>query len=165
MFGISRRTGARPLSTTYRRALVRVGLPTCTEIDTQWVVEERGQYAGRRVTHFRIFDHARASGASVRIQAYDDLEQHPEFVLHAGHVEGGGAVVFVAEAPDVTGSTPARQAADRTVHGDNDHLIFWDSEGSTSSAAKLSLAAAGWLHARSRPAPGPPELEAVRAER
>jgi uncharacterized protein YndB with AHSA1/START domain len=164
MFGISRTTAAHPLSKGLRQALLGVGPPSSTDGDAHWVVEDRGHYAGRSVTHFRIFDQARAARASVRIRAYDDLEQHPEFVLRAGHVEGDGSVVFAADAPSVAGPTPARQPADRTAHGDDDHLIFWDSEGSRSSAAKLSLAAVGWLQARSRPAPGTLELDSVRAE-
>ncbi len=164
MFGLSRTTAAHPLSTAFRRALVRDEPPSATSSDTQWVVEARGQYAGRRVTHFRIFDQARAARASVRIRAYDDLEQHPEFVLRAGHVERDGAVVFAAEAPTMAAPTPVRHAADRTAHGDDDHFVFWDASASRSSAEKLSLAAAGWLHAKGRPTLRPREPEAVRAE-
>ncbi len=108
MFGISRTTAAHPLSKGFRQALLRDGSPSSPDTDGHWVVEARGHYAGRSVTHFRIFDQTRAARASVRVRAYGDLEQHPEFVLRAGHVERDGTVVFAADAPSVAAPTPVR---------------------------------------------------------
>jgi hypothetical protein len=151
MFGFPRRSPSRPLAADLRQALARAGLAAGVDTAMIGVVEAHGHYAGRRVTYFRVFDQTRAAAQAVRVRAVPDLDSHPDLVLGAGHVEQDGAVVFTVRAPAADGAPQARLPADRAAHGDDAHLVFWDSEASRSSAAKLSQASAAWLHARDQP--------------
>jgi hypothetical protein len=151
MFGFPRGSASRPRSTGLRQALARDGLAPGVDAATIGVVETRGQYAGRRVTYFRVFDQTRAATQAVSVRAVADLDAHPDLVLRAGHVEQNGALVFTAQASAANGPVPARQPADRAAHVDDAHLVFWDSEGSSTSAARLSRAASSWLYARGQP--------------
>jgi hypothetical protein len=146
MFGFPRRSESRPLSAGLRQAIVRDGLVPGVDADTIGVVEAPGQYAGRSVTYFRMYDQTRAATQAVSVHAVRDLDLHPDLLLGSGHVERNGAVVITATA--TVGAAPARQPADRAAHADDAHLVFWDSEASRISATKLSQASAAWLQAR-----------------
>jgi hypothetical protein len=58
-------------------------------------VEERGSYAGRSVTYFRVFDPGNAKWGSAALQRYNDLDVRR--ILHSGHVERDGAIVLNRE--------------------------------------------------------------------
>jgi hypothetical protein len=151
MFGFPRGSASRPRAIGLRQALAGDGLAPGVDAATIGVVETRGQYAGRRVTYFRVFDQTRAATQAVNVRAVADLDAHPDLVLGAGHVEQNGALVFTAPAPATDGPVPARQPADRAVHADDAHLVFWDAAASSTSAAQLSRAASAWLYARGQP--------------
>jgi hypothetical protein len=151
MFGFPRRSASRPRSTGLRQALARDGLVPGVDAATIGVVETHGQYAGRRVTYFGVFDQKRAATRAVSVRAVGDLDSHPDLLLGAGHVEQNGALVFAARAAAADGPAPARQPADRAAHADDAHLVFWDPAASATSAAKLSRAASAWLYARGQP--------------
>lgn len=68
--------------------------------------------------------------------------------------------------PDAVAQPPAaaaapttplvRTPADRSIHKDDEHLVFWDAEASQTSATHLSAAAGTWDQAVSKePEPKP----------
>ena len=62
------------------------------------MILEHGQYAGRSVTYYRVFDPEAAARANVEPRRYGDLDT--ALVLHAGHIEQDGSVVLnMATAP------------------------------------------------------------------
>jgi hypothetical protein len=147
MFSFMRNTSPREPSVALQRALTQQGLPLGLSVKTLRVLASQGKYAGRSVRYFRVFDPAARSQVSV--QSFHDLDGHPELVVGSGHMEHNGALSLTGP-PTVTATlTPARERADRALHADDEHLVFWNSEASSSSAAHLSQAAATWLVARS----------------
>jgi hypothetical protein len=119
MFGFTWTSGGRNRAAAVRCALERDGLPP--GVDTALalgVVESRGTYAGRRVTHIRVFDPLRAAARGLSVHAYGDLDAHRNLVLRTGHVEQDGAVVITWRAPLPDAETPVRARADRSMHGD-----------------------------------------------
>jgi hypothetical protein len=56
------------------------------------MLEERGQYSGRPVTYFRVFDPTNAKWAGVALRHYDSLDVRR--ILHSGHVERDGRIVL-----------------------------------------------------------------------
>jgi hypothetical protein len=56
------------------------------------MVEQRGHYADRNVTYFRVFDPRNEKWASVVLHKYDDLVAAR--ILHAGHIERDGHIVL-----------------------------------------------------------------------
>ncbi len=126
MFGFMRKSAVRRPSADICRALEASGLPPgCDDPASAFrVVEQNGRYSGRRVTHVRIFDPAAASARAVEVRAYGDLDLHPDLILWTGRVEQGGVVNIARQAaPDVTRAPTTRQAADRSMHGDVEHLL------------------------------------------
>ena len=117
---------------TIRQALVEAGLPAAGDPTRVAVLENHGQYAGRRVNFFRAFEPG-----------------HQDLLLGSGHVESEGLVV-VNSRPVPEGAAPARHPANRATHADDERLVFWDADAARSSEATLSGPAATWLHARSR---------------
>lgn len=86
------RPGVVPVSATVRILLAKdrgVG-----EIDSAKLrmIVERGHYADRSVTYFRVFDPEAAARAKVEPRRYGDLDT--DLVLHKGHIERDGAVVL-----------------------------------------------------------------------
>ena len=74
-----------PLSATVTDALInRRGL---RQEDTTLLrmVEEKGTYAGRPVTYFRVFNPASLRAAGIAVSGYGDLDSVPD--LFAGHIE------------------------------------------------------------------------------
>ena len=124
MFGFRRRSGARSPSAAIRRALEADGLPPGIDAASALgVVESRGRYSGRNVTYIRVFDPARATERGLNVQAFGDLEAHPELVLRAGHIEKDGTVMINWRAPAADAETPVRARADRAAHGDDEQFV------------------------------------------
>jgi hypothetical protein len=118
---------------TIRQALVQAGLSDAGDPARVAVLEQHGQYAGRRANFFRAFKPGQQ----------DQL-------LGSGHVEREGMVV-VDSLSEPEGVTPVREPANRADHADDERLVFWDAAAARSSEATLSAPAATWLHARSTP--------------
>ena len=101
MFGFIRKPGARSPSTAIRRAIEADGLPLGVDRPSALaVVERRGHYEHRRVTHIRIFEPAWAQALGVDVQLFDDLDAHPSLILKSGHIERDGEVVITTRASD-----------------------------------------------------------------
>ena len=126
MFGFMRKSAVHRPSADLCRALQANGLPPGRDdpATAYRVVEQHGRYSGRKVTQVRIFDPAAAAARAVEVRAYGDLDLHPDLVLWTGRVEHDGAVNITRQAaPIVTRTSTARQAADRSMHGDVEHLL------------------------------------------
>ena len=123
MFRFMRRSGARSPSAAIRGALEADGLPPGIDTAALGVVESRGTYSGRKVTYFRVFDPARAAERELNVQAFGDLEAHPELVLRAGHIEKDGTVMINWRAPSADAATPVRERADRAAHADDEQFV------------------------------------------
>ena len=134
MFGFLNRP-QRPYP-TIRQALVLSGLPEAADPTRVALFEKNGNYAGRRVNFFQAFD----SG-------------HQDLLLGSGHVEHEGAVV-VDNQPKHEGAVPVREPANRTIHADDERLVFWDAGKARRSEATLSAPAGTWQQARSMSVPG-----------
>ena len=61
------------------------------------MIEESGNYAGRSVTYFRVFNPATALAAGVTVTNFGDLDKLAD--LRTGHTERDGAIVL-NRAPD-----------------------------------------------------------------
>jgi len=55
-------------------------------------LQERGLYAGRKVTYFDVFDPAAAGTPAADLHRLADLE--PGRILHTGHIERDGEIVL-----------------------------------------------------------------------
>jgi hypothetical protein len=88
------------------------------------VVQQRGSYAGRRVTYFRVFDPARNAEQAVVIRQYTDLDACPELVVASGHIEQDGAVVLATRESTSTPVRTQRLGADRSAHADDEAIVF-----------------------------------------
>lgn len=119
MFNLVDRSAAR--YTRIRAALVQSGQADAGDFTRVALLENHAQYAGRRVTFFRAFEPG-----------------HQELVVGPGHVESEGLVVVDNLRPRQEGAPPARQAANRAKHADDEHLVFWDGAAARSSEATLS---------------------------
>jgi hypothetical protein len=86
------KTGALPVSPRLRSLLVDKRGVTEEGSTTLRMIEQRGQYAGRSVTFFRVFNPETAARANVVPRHYRDLSD--DLVLHAGHIEGDGSIVL-----------------------------------------------------------------------
>ena len=124
MFSLFRRSHPRQLTAAMTRALVSGGLPPGLQASTLSVVLQHGSYSGRRVSHFRIFDPIRLAERGLQVQAFGDLDAHPDLVLGSGHVESDGAVVLSTRRDSRVTSTPARSEADRSAHIDDERIVF-----------------------------------------
>jgi hypothetical protein len=129
MFSFRARSAGR--HATIREALVQSGLAKAGDFTRVALLENHGQYAGRRVTFFRAFEPG-----------------HQDLLLGSGHVEPDGLVV-VNNVRAAQENAPAREPADRAHHADDERLVFWDAAVARSSEATLSGPAATWLHAQS----------------
>ena len=94
MFSLFRSSHPRHPTSAIASALVGEGLPPGMDPATLQVVERTGQYSGRRVSYFRVFDPLRTAERGLDIRRFADLDAHPEIVLGSGHVERDGAVVL-----------------------------------------------------------------------
>ena len=153
MFSFLRTASPREPSVALQHALTQQGLPHGLSVKRLRVLATQGKYAGRSVRYFRVFDPAAQGQLSV--EKFNDLDSHPELVVGSGHMEHGGAFALMERATATGSLTPTRERADRALHADDEHLVFWNAEASRSSAAHLSEAAATWHLARSTHAAEP----------
>ena len=131
MFGFLKRSGPSSTVAAVRRALSSAELPPGLDPTDLGVVESRGSYSGRKVTHFRVVDPRQTSGLRGKRLRYEDLAGRGELVLWAGHVEGDGTVVINQGRTDAarhqaagTGPQgPERAPADRTAHPDDTRFV------------------------------------------
>jgi hypothetical protein len=153
MFGFPGRSGGRSPSAALLRALEADGLPPeRVRALGLGVVEARGSYAGRAVTHIRVFDPVRAVESGLDVQTYGDLDAHGTLVLRTGHVERDGTVVLTWRAPAPDAATPLRARADRAGPGDGERIVF------TGARLRRPRAMMGHpIDAPGEPVGGPPE--------
>ena len=124
MFGLFQKSQTYPPSTMMARALASDGLLSDMDLSTLAVVQRNGDYAGRRVTYFRVFDSRRVADRGLEVRKFDDLDASPDLVLGAGHLENNGEVVLAKrDRPDLSGSV-MRDQADRSVHSDDESIVF-----------------------------------------
>ena len=124
MFSLFRNSQPRRPTTAMARALVSDGLPPGMEPSTLSVVQRHGSYSGRRVSYFRAFDPIRVAERGLQVQAFTDLDAHPDLVLGSGHVESDGAVVLSKRHDSRVTGTPVRSEADRSAHTDDEQVVF-----------------------------------------
>jgi hypothetical protein len=160
MLSFFRKTTSPESSLAIQQALLREGLPFGPSVNRLNVLTQQGSYAGRPVRFFRAFDTEQAAQGGVAVRTFNDLDAHPDLVVGSGHVERDGTVSMTRREPPTTAPSPIRARADRTGHADDAHLVFWDAEGSSSSAVHLSEAGASSHHASSTPATEPALLRA-----
>jgi hypothetical protein len=135
MFDFLRRSGQKSTAAAIQRALAASKLPAGMDPATLSVVESRGRYAGRNVTHFRVFDARQVDGrvgSNGKRVRYQDLDAHRALVLRSGYIEEDGTVMLMPAATDdavtrqasETGAAvPPRAAADRAAHPDDAHFF------------------------------------------
>ena len=93
MFGFMRRSGVRRPSKAIRRALEKDGLPPgIGSASMLRVVEFKGRFSDRKVTHIRIFDPARVAEGAPAVRSFRDFDANPELVVRAGHIETNGSI-------------------------------------------------------------------------
>lgn len=56
------------------------------------MMEQRGRYASRKVTFFRVFDPANVAVGGVNPRHFNDL--NPRAMLYRGHIESDGQIVL-----------------------------------------------------------------------
>jgi hypothetical protein len=159
MFSFFRNIASPKSSLAIQQALVQQGLPLGMSVNRLRVLTRQGNYAGRSVRYFRAFDVDQAAQGGVAPRTFNELDAHPDLVVGSGHVERDGAVALTRREPSTIAPSPTRASADRAGHADDAHLVFWDAEGSRSSAVHLSEAAASWHNARSTGATEPALLK------
>jgi len=106
-----------PRYLTIQQTLAQAGAPAGLT-----VLERMGSYSGRRVNFFRAFDATRAEARALHVQAFRDLDGHPDLVLGSGHTEQEGLVMLDGR-PETERATPSRELADRTVHADDERFV------------------------------------------
>jgi hypothetical protein len=135
MFSFMRRSAARRPSKAIRRALERDGLPPgIGSASTLRVVEFRGRFSDREVTHIRIFDPVRVAEHALNVRSFRDLDTCPDMVIRAGHIETNGSVFITRKEVGRDAEPRLRTAADRATRSDDAHLVKSD-EGPTSGVA------------------------------
>jgi hypothetical protein len=145
MFDFLRNSSSpRRPSLALQHALTKQGLPVGLLANTLRVLTTRGRYAGRAVDFFRVFDPKGAES----VRTFSDLERRPELVMGSGHLEQDGVVSLTERVGLKSTTIPTRELADRAVHTDDEHLVFWNAQASHTSAAHLSEAASTWHNAR-----------------
>jgi hypothetical protein len=81
-----------PVSANVRISLTKQRGMSDTGVDSLRMVQERGNYAGRSVTYFRVFDPSNAKWGTVELYKYNDLDVRR--ILHSGHAEKDGVIVL-----------------------------------------------------------------------
>jgi hypothetical protein len=100
--------GVVPVSATVRILLAKDRGVSEIDSATLRMIVERGHYADRSVTYFRVFDPEAAARAKVEPRRYGDLDT--DLVLHAGHVEWDGAIVLnLPPSPSLTKASRERE--------------------------------------------------------
>ena len=129
MFNWLRRRGTQHPGVALREALLKDGLPAGIDPATLGLLEEHGQYSGRRVTYVRVFDALRAAELGLQPRAFGDLDRHPELLMAAGHVEQNGTVVITRRPVESDAPLYARDKADRAAHADDERHVFPPTSG------------------------------------
>jgi hypothetical protein len=83
---------ARALSAAVSASLNKEGGAPHGGRSTLRMVEQPGQYAGRKVMYFRVFDPAATDAGGRTVRQFDDLDDVTS--LRQGHTEGDGTVVL-----------------------------------------------------------------------
>jgi hypothetical protein len=94
MFGFFKKSGPHPASAGLSQALVTAGRVSSTDVAELRVLDRRGTYSARPVTHFRVFNAVNLANRAVTVATYTDLDPYPELVLATGHLEQDGTVVL-----------------------------------------------------------------------
>ncbi len=81
-----------PVSENVRLSLLKQRGMSDTGVASLRMVQERGNYAGRPVTYFRVFDPGNAKWGTVELYKYNDLDVRR--ILHSGHAEKNGEVIL-----------------------------------------------------------------------
>ena len=124
MFSLFRKSQPRQLTAAMTQALVSDGLPPGMQLSTLSVVLQHGSYSGRRVSYFRIFDPIRVAERGLQVQAFTDLDAHPDLVLGSGHIEADGSIVLSKRQKRQVTDTPIRSEANRAAHTDDEQIVF-----------------------------------------
>ena len=109
MFGFMRRSAVRRPGKALRRALEKDGLPPgIVSASVLRVVELKGRFSDRKVTHIRIFDPARVLQCAPAVRSFRDLDAHPDMVLRAGHIETNGSIFITRKEVSRDAEPPLR---------------------------------------------------------
>ena len=84
----------QPLTDQVRRALMDERGLTALAATLLKMVTRRGQYAGRTVSYFRVFDPRAMYALGFAVPTFADLETNRRQQLYAGHVENDGRIVL-----------------------------------------------------------------------
>ena len=83
---------AMPISEKLQLSLIK-DRGVSSQMSVAWrMIEERGNYSGRPVTYFRVYDPTNAKWGSGEIRRYEDLVVGR--ILHSGHIERDGVIVL-----------------------------------------------------------------------
>jgi hypothetical protein len=114
MFGFMRRSVVRRPSKALRRALEKDGLPPgIGSASMLSVVEFRGRFSDRKVTHIRIFDPVIVAERALDIQTFRDFDVYPDLVIRAGHIEANGSIFITRK--EVGRDAEPRRRVEQTV--------------------------------------------------
>jgi len=124
MLSFLRRSQATLPNLKLARALEADGLPPSVNSAQLAVVSEKGQYAGRGVTFFRVFEPRQTTALGLNIRAYGQLDGSPELIFRAGHIERNGDVVLSTHAELTPPVSSVRSEADVAAHDGDQEFIF-----------------------------------------
>lgn len=79
--------GPGPLSQQVRNAIVDRYSTTDDIVGKLTMIRKSGKFAGRKVTHVRVFD---ATVHDIAISRYSDLDTDQESIRYTGRIEQGG---------------------------------------------------------------------------
>lgn len=79
--------GPTPLSTQVRNAVIDRFDISSEVVDGLTMIRKSGKFAGRKVTHLRIFN---SDSVSSEITRYSDLDSQPGSISFTGRLETGG---------------------------------------------------------------------------
>jgi hypothetical protein len=125
MFDFLRKSQPKQPIAAISAALGSNGLPPGMDPATLVVLQRRGSYSSRKVNYFRVYDPVRAGERRVVVQAFSDLDGHPDLVLISGHMEQDGTVALTRRETNLqAAATPARSQATRANHADDEQIVF-----------------------------------------
>jgi hypothetical protein len=83
-----------PLAAPLRRRLVADRGLSEQAVAALRMVQQRGRYADRPVTYFRVIDPDAVRQAGVALHRFGDLDAHQPLQLHTGHIEHDGQIML-----------------------------------------------------------------------
>lgn len=83
-----------PLAEPVRRRLVADHDLSDQATTALRMLRRSGNYAGRKVTYFRVVDPDAVTRAGVVLGHFSDLDAHQRLQLHSGHIERDGQIVL-----------------------------------------------------------------------